>query len=241
MESARPLEDRNEATSLRSCWICGQPASSGEHMVKRSDLQAQFGKPSQLAPLFIHSASAQNMQIGSLKSHKLKSSARLCAYCNNTRTQPYDRAWEILSGEFRKRLPGLSGGDIVRANRIFRTGARQRMLGVHLYFVKLFGCHVASKTVPIPLAPFGNAIMQNKAHPNIYLQFGRWPTGEMAGISDLQTIQLEGSAVAARWFYTTGLLGVNVTFAADSSQLNGLTESWHPRYGTTKLTIAAWP
>lgn len=220
------------------CWICGEFSSSGEHMVKRSDLKAQFGKRSQKAPIFMHNANFRNTKVSSLKSDKLKSPGRLCAHCNNTRTQPYDRAWETLSAELRKRLP-LETGASVRANKVFSTAAQQRMLGVHLFFVKLFGCHIAAHGIDIPLAPLADAIRSNRAHPNIYLRFGQWPLGDTAGMSDIQIAQLEGDTKIASWFYTTGFLGVNVMFAVDGIQPNGLVGSWHPKHGTTKLTIVA--
>ena len=50
-----------------NCWICGAPATSGEHKTKRSDLQAVFGRPTQAAPLFVHDHKPKNRRVGSLK------------------------------------------------------------------------------------------------------------------------------------------------------------------------------
>lgn len=135
-------------------------------------------------------------------------------------------------------MPNLATGQHVRANRIFPMHARQQMLHVHLYFVKLFGCHIAGNAVPIPIAPFAEAILHNRAHPSVYLRFGKWPVGDTAGMSDIQIAALAGSTLFASWFYTTGFLGVNVMFAVDGALPNGLVGSWHPRHGITRITIA---
>jgi hypothetical protein len=36
------------------CWICGNDANSGEHLMKASDLQSLFGHVTQQAPLYFH-------------------------------------------------------------------------------------------------------------------------------------------------------------------------------------------
>src|ERR1700720_103268 len=75
------------------CWICGAAnANSGEHMIKKSDLRDVLGKPSQAAPFYFHKPALEGKAVGSLKHDILKSAAPMCAYCNNTRTQPHDLA-----------------------------------------------------------------------------------------------------------------------------------------------------
>jgi hypothetical protein len=46
------------------------------------------------------------------------------------------------------------------------------------------------------------------------------------------------SSSFATWFYYVDGLGVNVLFAADGEKRDGLIGAWHPRQGTTRLTIA---
>jgi len=55
---------------------------------------------------------------------------------------------------------------------------QQLMLYVHLYLVKLFGCMIADSNVTsIDLKAFGDAILNNKPHPEVYLAFGPAPAG----------------------------------------------------------------
>jgi hypothetical protein len=87
------------------CWICKKnKADSGEHKTKRSDLLAVLGKVSQKQPFFYSDTKKKNQVVGSLDAKILKSPVRICAHCNNARTQPHDRAWERMSD----RLDGWS-------------------------------------------------------------------------------------------------------------------------------------
>ena len=160
------------ATIIFKCWICGDVATTGEHKTKRTDLLA-LREPTQSNPAYFHDANRPNQLIRSLDAKVLKSTGRLCASCNNARTQPHDRAWEKMSKWIRVRRPALQPGNIVRANRIFMDNTKRQMLGVHLFFVKLFGCMImeSDKKIPIDTASLGDAILSDSAHPNVYLKF----------------------------------------------------------------------
>jgi hypothetical protein len=72
-------------------WICKErKADSGEHKTKRSDLLAVLGKPTQDEPFYFQDLNRRNKPIGSLDAKILKSPIRICAFCNNARTQPHD-------------------------------------------------------------------------------------------------------------------------------------------------------
>ena len=57
-------------------------------------------------------------------------------------------------------------------DQIFRYETASEMLKVHLYFVKLFGCHIAGNGIPLDITGFADAIMNEKAHSCVYLKFG---------------------------------------------------------------------
>jgi hypothetical protein len=211
-------------------------------MTKGSDLRDVFGMPSQAAPLFMHNAARRNRHIGSLDTKVLKSTGKICAYCNNTRTQPHDRAWEQLSKALRTRKPSLRPGETVRVNKIFSHDTSRMLLNVHLYFVKLFGCHVAGNNIPIDLSAFSDSIMNSKAHAKVYLNFGcgRVFAGQpMTGMSDMWLAVAPAGAFSpfATWFYDVEGIWINVMFADEGQRRQGLVGAWHPRFGTTKLVM----
>lgn len=219
------------------CWICGSPANSGEHKTKKSDLKAVFGTPSQSQPLFYSDDDRTNIPIGSLKNDRLKSPSLICTKCNGARTQPHDRAWEELSSELRSRISSPHGGRFIRANRIFKYDTRKHLLNVHLYFVKNFGCRILEGSIPVDIQTFSASIMNGKANPHVYLKFG-YLNSPAVGTSDIDTEQTtDGKCAFATWFYEVGNLAVNVMYAIDGEDRQGLIDAWHPKHGTSKLTI----
>ncbi len=114
------------------------------------------------------------------------------------------------------------------------------MLDVHLYFVKLFGCHIADFGVPIDLAPFSKALMTGKAHPNIYLKFGfgaRFGGQPHIGISNIELASRpDGTVAFAIWMQGLGGLSVLLIYAEPGEHRQALENAWHPRMGNN-LTI----
>ncbi len=113
---------------LLDCWICGDPATTGEHKTKQSDLKAVLGTPTQTQPFYYSAETTRNRQLPSYRADFLKSASRLCPKCNNQRTQPYDRAWEKLSDWLRTHDPPIKPGD-----SFFFDGATEQMRNVQLY------------------------------------------------------------------------------------------------------------
>ena len=218
------------------CWICGAKAVSREHTIKKSDLKSVYGDVSQSQPLFYSNDKRKNLPVGSLKSHRFTSPAKICRYCNDTRTQPHDRAWEQFSSAMRLTLRKPSFPESVRANSIFQYDTHRMMLNIHLYFIKLFGCHIATEKIPIELAEFSYSIMNSKAHPNVYLGF--WRIVHSVGMSNVEAqIAHNGDCAVATWRYEIGNLAVNVMYASPGEKREGLVNAWHPRLATNKLVI----
>jgi hypothetical protein len=153
------------------CWICREhPADTGEHRVKASDVRAAAPAISQNRPVYVQkNFQPTNVKVGSAKSKVLTFSESICRYCNHTRTQPYDVAWTALSAYLR------SHWNIVRRNgrfdlsKPFPGATRSAALGVHLYFLKVFGCKILEDNIAVDLAPFSKALMGRTAHPEVSL------------------------------------------------------------------------
>ena len=223
------------------CWICKtNKADSGEHKTKRSDLLAVLGKPSQEEPFYYHDLHKANRPVGSLDAKILKSPVRICAYCNNTHTQPHDRAWEIMSDSLRSRR--LAVGQWVRCNGIFREFTKREMLNVHLFFVKLFGCMLAEAKangfdLPIGIAPFSTAILSGLPHAEVHLQFGRHDG--VVGRSNLHCWRTDpGQSVLAAWLYELDTIAVSVMYV-QAGRFEHRRDLWHPRSrtGSTRFQI----
>jgi len=112
------------------------------------------------------------------------------------------------------------------------------MVDVHLFFVKLFGCHIVTGGIPIDVTGFSRALLNRAHHPGVYLKFGRFAGTPIVGMSDVEVcLAPDGSCVFAVWFYEVDRFAVRVMFTADGQQREGLVEAWHPKFGTNKLKI----
>ena len=220
------------------CWICGvNPANSAEHKTKRSDLLAVLGKPTQEEQFYYHDLERPNRPVKSLDAKILKAPVRICSHCNTTRTQPHDRAWERMSDRLRGRR--LNVGQWVRANKIFRYDTRREMTNVHLFFLKLFGCMLCEAKangheVPIDLAPFSEAIMSGRPHPEVHLQFGR--CDGTIGRSNLHCWTTQHGSILAGWLYELDTIAVSVLFT-QADRWEHRPDLWHPKSRTSSKRV----
>jgi hypothetical protein len=121
------------------------------------------------------------------------------------------------------------------------------MLGVHLYFVKLFGGMIAEgpekekqgvEKIPIDITPFADAIMRGRPHKEVYLQFGRGDGS--VGRSSLFCYKSEdGKSVKAVWVHRVGPVAVNVLFLQGGVRWDNLRLAWNPNknLGSRQLRI----
>ncbi|WP_339843904.1 hypothetical protein [uncultured Halopseudomonas sp.] len=198
------------------CWICGQPGTTGEHLIKASDLKSYFGTVSQQKPIYQNSEARKNLSIGSIKaSSKLKSAARLCAKCNNQRTSAHDKAWSKLSSYLQDNLRTISKSGEVKLDKVFPGSIARDMKLVQLFFVKHFGCRVISDGVPINLESLSQAILNETEHPNVYISFlnvSAQLKHKYAGLTPIKAVNINGVSVFCSCAYIVGNLAVNIIY-----------------------------
>ncbi|CAM3221001.1 HNH endonuclease 5 domain-containing protein [Burkholderia ubonensis] len=218
------------------CWICGDEAGTGEHLVKASDLRNYFGPVSQKTPLFFHTSRRRNVRLGSVKADLLKSKALICNRCNSSLTQPYDRAWDRFSDYLRRHFMPLPNLGYVDLGRIFPHHTRCAAIYLQLYFVKLFGCRIIEEDIPIDIRPFANALLNAKTLESVTLGFAflRDDTGKRsAGVTHIEGINVRGSTVCATWLYSVGELSVFVEYSTLPKKSKSV-RWWRPtRHGRT--------
>ena len=222
------------------CWICGSEAETGEHMIKVTDLADLFGHTTTHKPLYRRIDCGPQEKVQGKNSTKLKFQTRLCDYCNNTRTQPHDRSWEALSKFLRNRELKILPGDVVRVAKAFKVGIRPGLLGVHLYFLKMFGCLILDSEVPLDTKPLAESILTGEPHPDIYLCFLAVTSKKLqdqAMVTPVQTININGNLIGAQWFYFVGRVGVHITYAPHIHLNSDRVHLWHPRFTTKTLTL----
>lgn len=222
------------------CWICGDPADTGEHMIKVTDLEALFGHTTTHKPLYRRIDSGPQELVQGKNSPKLKFRTRLCSYCNNTRTQSDDRSWQALATHLRSRDPKITPSQTIRVAKAFQAGVRPGLLGVHLYFLKLFGCLILDAQAPIDTNSFATSILNRQAHPDVYLCFLAVTSKSFhnqAVVTPVHTIEINGSFSGAQWFYFTGRIGVHITLSPQIHLRSNKVHLWHPRFTSKTLTL----
>ena len=222
------------------CWICHSPANSAEHMVKKSDLRSVFGQVTQRRPLIKDSETHKNILIPGANSRLIKFKPSLCSICNNTRSQPHDRAWERLSGDLRSRRPLLKAGDRIPMKEVFPGSVKESLESVHLYFLKLFGCYAVEYGIPLPLAHFGLCILNKVPYPHVYITFvsmASVSSGEDVVVGDITTITNDKQVVAASWYYCVGAIGIHIEYSLPGHPRLQAKRGWHPESINTYIRM----
>lgn len=219
------------------CWICGtNPATTREHLIKKSDLEAIFRKGKDGSRFYFNDEKRRNKIVQGLSADILKSPVKICEDCNSALTQPHDLAWASMSNWFRTNPQRIRAGEVVRLSHIFPYDTRRYMLNVHLYFAKLFGGMIregkqkqGKERIPIHLQPFADAIVAGRAHREMFLQFG---IGDgTVGRSNLNCqIREDRKFVIAHWVHRLGAVAVNVLFLQEGENWRNLDAAWHPKH-----------
>jgi hypothetical protein len=104
------------------------------------------------------------------------------------------------------------------------------MIGVQLYFLKLFGCMLceAKETghdLGIDIATFSNSIMLGTPHPEVFLQFGKGDG--VVGRSNLHAWKTQQGSLLAAWLYQLDSVAVSVV-SAQAGRWEHSDGVWHP-------------
>ncbi|HEX2071189.1 MAG TPA: hypothetical protein VHF90_06025 [Thermoleophilaceae bacterium] len=126
------------------CWWCKDPANSREHKFKRSDVVREHGKgPYTGDAKLVRVTGEGRWEMRSSKSGPLKFETSLCVRCNDTRSQPFDAAYDKFIAWL------LANEELVLKQRkfdlraIFGADWEADALNVYRFLVKHIGCRLA--------------------------------------------------------------------------------------------------
>ena len=130
----------------KKCWICGDIANSAEHSFKKTDLKTLYGdNPEDL--IYIEADRVTPLQ--SINSKYLKHKV-LCKYCNNTFTQPFDKAYEQFINYIDKNMDEIVYKRYIDFAKVYNDNWIESQLNLFKYLVKNLGCRLARFDDPIP-------------------------------------------------------------------------------------------
>lgn len=212
------------------CWVCGSNATTGEHLPKASNLRDLFGEIPKGGHLF-HSSERQINRFMQSTNSKLVKLNVLCIKCNSSVSQPFDQAWDELWAHLNLHEATLKTGSIIHLSRVFRNDTKIKMVNLHLYAVKLFGCVAAAFSIPLDLAGMGNAILQRQPYSNVNMGLGKktWLKMKSAGPTDVDVCRdNSGRCVFAVWCLNIGTWDYQFIYAVPGQKRNGMLHTWHP-------------
>jgi hypothetical protein len=133
------------------CWICGNPADTGEHKIKKSLPISVWGKgPYRGDAAMSHVKNKRAYDIQGPDSQSIKYLASLCSDCNNRRTQPFDFAYDQFCQFVIRNEQDVLKHRVIDFAEVYGPGFEIAQLNLFKYFVKLLGCHLAHGGWPIP-------------------------------------------------------------------------------------------
>lgn len=133
------------------CWWCGAVSDSAEHRHKRTDLVREFGRgpyQGQQAPVRVRSGAAP-LGFRSPKSEEVKFEKSLCGACNNNRSQPSDRAYDIFASFVRAEESVILKERRFRLSDIYGAAWPTRRDDLLRYYVKHVGCRLAEADIVV--------------------------------------------------------------------------------------------
>jgi len=136
----------------RSCWICGKPADSSEHAIKKTDIARFFGGGPypKGKRLLKKTEDGRRAFIQSPDSTHIKYSNVLCHSCNTARTQLFDRAYDQFMGYMNQETARVLEDRRINLRRVYGICGNGQHMNLFKYFVKCFGCRLADSGVPVP-------------------------------------------------------------------------------------------
>lgn len=132
---------------VKICWWCGiNPASSREHRIKRSRLEAETSSG---GPLTYFAAGFRPTTLRSTDAQAVKFGKTLCQPCNSTRSQPFDAAYDHFVGWTKANRERLRTVPHIDWSEVFaETNYDNRHLA--RYYVKNMCCRIVDSGADVP-------------------------------------------------------------------------------------------
>ena len=138
---------KRQSHNEESCWWCNGLADSQEHRHKKSDVKNIFGSGFESEPVIIkdhHQKSVQGPNSKLLKFPKV-----LCQDCNNSRSQPFDRAYDLFISYVLNNYHNILSKGLLDFNDIVQVDVENFKQNVFRYYTKAFCCRLAANNISI--------------------------------------------------------------------------------------------
>lgn len=136
--------------SKEKCFICGNIADSKEHSIKRTDIKSLFGKEKSFKgeDALCLVSKDKILPIQGVNSNYIKFNV-LCRNCNNTKTQPFDKAYEKFITYIENNKENILKEQIIDLSMVYHNWEVEQV-NLYKYLIKSFCCRLSYFKHPIP-------------------------------------------------------------------------------------------
>lgn len=138
---------------MSTCWICGSPADSAEHKIKRTDLVRIHGQATKFTRkgLDYLRSDGQVFPLQGPNSKAVKYQPSLCADCNNRKTQKADFAYTMFMDFIEDHADEIIRTRCISLRSVFRNPSpHKESKALFGYFAKVLGCRIQDCGLPVP-------------------------------------------------------------------------------------------
>lgn len=136
----------NYMNDHRLCWICEENvADTSEHALKKSDIVRAYGKGSYhnlKGKQPIHFKNGKETKLQGANSNVIKNPKDLCKQCNNTLSQPYDRAYDKFIEYILNNSELILERRFIDFEEVYGDDFPTQQTNLFKYFIKSFGCRI---------------------------------------------------------------------------------------------------
>jgi len=135
------------------CWWCGDMATTEEHRIKASSLRRVARLTDGTATpgnVFKKSSDYESALHSLQKGTQVRWRRNLCANCNNSKSQPFDRAYDDFEAFLVENLDVIPTWKGLDWRNVYGPEWRQSARNLARYFGKQLGCLLASHQLRVP-------------------------------------------------------------------------------------------
>jgi hypothetical protein len=134
------------------CWWCGDKATTEEHRFKHSTLRRIATKDGTIDPrnLFKKADDYEGLLRSISKGSQVRWRKNLCAPCNNTRSQPFDSAYDRFEAFVMQYADDLGRWHRLDWTTVYGEEWEEGARDLARYFAKQFGCMLAGQDLDVP-------------------------------------------------------------------------------------------
>lgn len=149
--SGSPVDPALDALRLPAsnlCWWCGALATTDEHRFKHSTLRRVAGGGA--TEVFKVRDDFQGTLRSLRKGSQVVWAKSMCADCNNRRSQPFDRAYDVMEAFLVENADEMMKWDELQWQEVYGEEWQRRSADLARYFGKQMGCMLAGQRLSVP-------------------------------------------------------------------------------------------